>query len=46
VVMLANLEPRTIRGVKSEGMILCAHGENALSLLIPDRQVKPGSKIS
>lgn len=46
IVMLANLEPRKIRGIVSEGMILCAHDEGKLSILLPERNTKPGSVIS
>jgi len=45
VVVLANLEPRTIRGLRSECMLLAAQGE-ALSLLVPDRQVGPGTSVA
>jgi methionyl-tRNA synthetase len=43
VVVLANLEPATILGVESNGMILAA-GDTA-SLLIPEKPVQPGTKI-
>jgi len=45
VVMIANLEPATIRGEESQGMILAASDENVVSVLLPDRDVAPGSKI-
>jgi methionyl-tRNA synthetase len=46
VVMLANLKPRTMRGITSQGMILCALQDNDLSLLLPDKDVEPGASIS
>ena len=47
VVIIANLEPRMIMGLQSQGMILAAHGEgSAPVLLAPDAVVPPGSKIS
>ncbi len=46
IVILANLQPRKIRGVMSEGMILCAHNEGKLSILNPHRETPPGSVIS
>jgi len=46
VAMLVNLEPRKIRGIVSQGMILAVHGENGLSLLLPERETDPGSTIS
>ncbi|MCK4570864.1 methionine--tRNA ligase [Candidatus Bipolaricaulota bacterium] len=45
VVVLANLEPVTIRGVRSECMILAAKGKS-LSLLEPNPRVEPGSPVS
>ncbi len=46
IAACVNLEPKTFRGYKSQGMLL-ASGEDAetLSFLIPAKQVKPGSKI-
>lgn len=48
VLVLANLEPRTIRGVESRGMVLCAHNEDRsqLACTVPERDVAPGSKVS
>ena len=46
VLMLANLKPRKIFGVESQGMILAlSDGEN-LSLIVPDRDIKEGAKAS
>ena len=45
VILLANLEPITLRGVKSNGMILAAEDENGVSLLTVDKEVEPGSAI-
>jgi len=45
VLVLANLEPVTIRGVRSECMVLAAKG-TTLSLLEPDPRVEPGSPVS
>lgn len=36
VTMVVNLQPRKIRGVLSQGMILAAHDESGLHVLIPD----------
>lgn len=46
IVILANLQPRKIRGVVSNGMILCAQDEGKLSILLPERDVPPGSPVS
>jgi methionyl-tRNA synthetase len=46
VCFVANLEPRTIRGIVSEGMILSAEdNEGKLSLLTVTPTAKPGSEI-
>lgn len=44
---VTNLEPRTIRGVESNGMILAAHDENDKPvLLFPDKDIPAGNSIS
>ncbi|MEM0358644.1 MAG: methionine--tRNA ligase [Candidatus Hadarchaeales archaeon] len=46
VVLVANLERKKIMGVESEGMILAAgEREEELSLIVPERPVKPGTKV-
>jgi methionyl-tRNA synthetase len=45
VVYLANLAPRKIRGVLSQGMILAAGGDEVLALSGLDRDVPPGTPI-
>ncbi len=45
VLMLVNLEPKEIRGIKSEGMVLVAEDGETISLLVPERDVKSGAKI-
>ncbi len=42
---VVNLEPRTIRGFESQGMILAASHEGVLALLAPTADVPPGTKI-
>ncbi len=44
VAVVANLKPATIRGVRSECMILAA-SDGRLALLSPDREVDPGAVI-
>jgi methionyl-tRNA synthetase len=46
VVMIANLKPAKVMGVKSEGMLLAAHDNGALMVVQPDKPVAPGSKVS
>jgi len=45
VPILTNLEPRTIRGIESRGMILAVDMNNDIALLHPDKKVVNGSKI-
>lgn len=46
VMVLVNLEPRKIRGLMSEGMLLCAEDENGvLSLMTPEKPMTPGAEI-
>jgi methionyl-tRNA synthetase len=46
VIMLANLAPREIKGVESQGMILMAENANGeLSFLTPDRLMNPGNEV-
>jgi methionyl-tRNA synthetase len=45
VVMVVNLEPATIRGVRSQGMILAASAEGSLCLVVPERPMPPGSRV-
>jgi methionyl-tRNA synthetase len=45
VVYLANLAPRKIRGVVSQGMILAAGDADVLGLSALDRDVPPGTRI-
>ncbi len=46
VAFVANLEPRKLRGVMSEGMMLAADdAEGGVCLLTVDTRIKPGSKI-
>lgn len=42
---LVNLEPRTIRGLESQGMILAPSNEEAFALLHPSRPLNSGSKV-
>lgn len=46
IVVVANLEPATIRGVESQGMLLAASGGGVLALLGPDSEVPDGAKVS
>jgi methionyl-tRNA synthetase len=43
--ILTNLEPREIRGVVSEGMLLAAQGSQGTRILTIDGEVEVGSRI-
>lgn len=46
VVVVTNLKPATLAGVKSEGMLLCAEDENGnLSLLTAEKDMPHGAEI-
>lgn len=45
VVVVANLEPATIRGVRSHGMILAVGEEKPVALVVADRDCPPGSVV-
>jgi methionyl-tRNA synthetase len=46
IVLVYNLKPAVIRGVRSQGMILAATDGEVLSLLVPEKEIPPGSKVS
>ncbi len=45
IVIVCNLEPATIRGVQSNGMLLAADAAPEISILVPLRKVPNGSKV-
>jgi tRNA-binding protein len=45
VIAIINLEPKTIAGFTSECMTLGALEENKFAMLMPDKEIKLGSKI-
>jgi methionine--tRNA ligase beta chain len=42
---LVNLQPRMIRGLESQGMILAASDDTLLALLEPSHALAPGTRI-
>ncbi len=46
VIVVANLAPRKLAGLVSEGMILAAGAEQILGLSAIDRDVPPGTRVS
>ncbi len=46
VVLVANLQPAKLRGILSEGMILCASDEEGrLTLVSPQNDIAPGAEV-
>lgn len=46
VCFIANLAPRKLKGIISEGMILSAENhDGSLAVVMPGREVKPGSEV-
>jgi len=45
IPILANLEPKKIRGIESRGMILAVDYKGKAILLHPEKDVKEGSKV-
>jgi len=45
IIVLTNLEPRKLRGILSEGMLLAAVDGNNVSILLPDKDIPPGAKV-
>ncbi len=46
IVVVANLAPRKMMGLESQGMVLRASDADGLSVLCTDRDVVPGSDVS
>ena len=48
IIVLTNLEPRVMKGTKSEGMLLAAVSDDhkKVFLLQPDKNIDLGSKVS
>jgi len=45
VVVAANLEPATIRGEESNGMVLAASSDDGPIILVPEKDVSIGSTV-
>jgi methionine--tRNA ligase beta chain len=45
IVIVANLKPAKLMGVESQGMLLAASAGDMLSVVTPDREIKPGAKV-
>jgi methionine--tRNA ligase beta chain len=45
VLVVANLEAKSIAGFLSQGMILAVDTDTGISLIVPDSDAKPGAKV-
>ena len=46
LLYIVNLEPRTIKGIESQGMLLAVDGADGIPVfLVPESGVNPGSKV-
>ena len=45
VAVIANLDPKSVAGFISEGMILAADDGTTVCLLTPEKELPPGSKV-
>jgi methionine--tRNA ligase beta chain len=46
IVVVANLEPATLRGIESQGMILAASSGDSLVVIAPEQRITAGAKVS
>mgnify|MGYP001131736620 CR=1 FL=1 len=45
IIVVANLQPKEIKGIKSEGMLLAVDSKNGPVLIVPLEQVFIGEKV-
>jgi methionine--tRNA ligase beta chain len=45
LLFIANLEPRTIMGLESQGMVLAATDDRGPVVMLPERPVPPGAPL-
>ena len=47
IIVVANLQPATLRGMESQGMLLAATDSSSGNVIVlsPEKQVAPGSKV-
>ena len=45
-IFIVNLEPRKLKGIESQGMILAADVDGTPTLLHPEKEIPPGSTIT
>lgn len=45
IVVISNLQPKRIKGIESNGMLLAAQDGNTVALLKPEKRVSEGSRV-
>ncbi len=45
VVVIVNLEPKRMGNIESQGMLLAAESDGVVAVLVPDKEIKLGSKV-
>lgn len=45
IVLVNNLEPATLRGIESQGMLLAASDDEGIVIISPERAVQVGTKV-
>lgn len=45
IVIVANLEPRTLMGLESHGMIVAGSDSEGIAIVSPDRELPPGTLL-
>jgi len=45
IVVVANLQPATLRGVESQGMLLAASDGEKVIVLSPEKSIAPGARV-
>jgi len=45
IIIVANLEPKKLMGLESQGMLLAAEKDGEPVILVPEKEVPPGTKI-
>ena len=46
VVVMCNLKPAKMRGVESQGMVMCASTPDKVELMTPPSDAKPGERVT
>ncbi len=45
IVVVTNLQPATLRGVESQGMLLAASDDEHIVVLSPEKPIAPGAQV-